>query len=131
MSYYKVKEVGDGVYRLVSAEAVFSELIVGDKKALLIDTGWGLGPLAETVKEITDKPLIVVNFHGHVDHVCGNNQFEGDIYIHPRDMELVKAHGSRIMKEYILAQSGGDDSKLLPQGFDKEAYLKHGNITYV
>lgn len=131
MSYYKVNEVEDGVYRLVSAEAVFCELIVGEEKALLLDTGWGLGPLADTVREITDKSLIVVNSHGHVDHVCGNNQFQGNIYIHPRDMELVKAHGSRMMKEFILAQSGGDDSQLLPEGFDKEAYLSDGNITYV
>lgn len=128
--YYNITEIETGVYRLTSAEAVFCELIVGEDKALLFDTGWGLGPLFDTVKEITDKPLIVVNSHGHVDHVCGNNQFEGDIYIHPKDMELVLQHGSTLMKGFILQKIEGDQN-FTKEGFDKEAYLKEGKITYI
>lgn len=128
--YYSVTEVEDGVFRLTSGEAVFCELIVGEARALLLDTGWGLGPLFETVKGITDKPLFVVNSHGHVDHVCGNNQFEGEIFIHPQDMELVKVHGGPVLKGFILQKMCGEDS-FIGEDFDKEAYLKDGNVTYV
>lgn len=35
-------------------------LVVGDTKALLFDTGIGVGNIAETVSKITHKPLSVV-----------------------------------------------------------------------
>ena len=43
---------------------------------MLIDTGYGYGNLKQVVKSITDKPLYIVNTHGHVDHTSGNAQFE-------------------------------------------------------
>ncbi len=64
-------------------------LLVGEEKALLIDTGWGAGNLREYVERLTDKPVIVFNTHGHLDHSGGNGEWEkvymlpggkGDIY---------------------------------------------------
>ena len=51
-------------------------MIVGKEKAMLIDTGHGYGNLKQVVKSITDKPLYIVNTHGHLDHTSGNAQFE-------------------------------------------------------
>ena len=45
----------------------------------------------EKRENITTKPLIVVNSHGHMDHSCGNYQFD-KVYIDKRDLELVKKH---------------------------------------
>jgi hydroxyacylglutathione hydrolase len=67
-------------------EAPFMYLLVGSKRALLIDTG-DIGdpsvmPLAETVMRLVPGdaqskiPLIVVHTHGHLDHREGNRQFE-------------------------------------------------------
>lgn len=55
-------------------------LIEGKDKALLIDTGYGVGNLADFVKTITNKPLIVVNSHFHPDHSAGNGEFE-EVYV--------------------------------------------------
>lgn len=51
-------------------------LLVGEKKALLIDTGYGDGDLREIVEKITDLPVMVVDTHGHLDHSGGNAFFE-------------------------------------------------------
>ena len=56
-------------------------LINGTEKALLLDTGFGLTDLKETISQLCGhKPLIVVNTHAHVDHNSGNNQFE-EVYV--------------------------------------------------
>lgn len=51
-------------------------LIVGNKKAMLIDTGYGEGDLPEIIRNITNLPVVVVNTHGHYDHTSGNPFFE-------------------------------------------------------
>lgn len=53
-------------------ENVYCYLLIGEKKALLFDTAYGNGNLREFVEEITDKPVMVVNSHGHFDHTGGN-----------------------------------------------------------
>ena len=45
-------------------------LLLGEDRALLIDTGFGLCKLDEAVKSVTDLPITVVNTHGHYDHVA-------------------------------------------------------------
>ncbi len=54
----------------------FIYLLEGDEKAMLIDTGYGQGDLRAYVEKLTDKPVIVVNTHFHVDHYGGNAEWE-------------------------------------------------------
>ncbi len=54
----------------------FMYLLIGSEKAMLIDTGYGEGNIREVVESITDKPLMVVNTHGHFDHSGGNGNWE-------------------------------------------------------
>ena len=131
--YYRCIAVGDGIYRFTSVENVFFELLVGEEKALLIDTGYGFGDVKGAVREITDKPLMIVNTHGHVDHTCGNYQFEEDIYISEADMDLLRRHNARTFREKSirLAQrvvdwESGQEVYGLPRQFDEAAYLDGG-----
>ena len=59
-------------------------LLIGNEKAMLIDCGMGIGDLRGAVERITDKPLIVVGTHGHLDHTANAIQFE-DFWLHPED----------------------------------------------
>ena len=93
---YTLRALEPGIYRIGNS-AVFMDLIVGGHHALLFDTGYGFGDLRGLVESITEKPLYVVNSHGHVDHACGNEQF-GGAYIHPLDMELCREHNGREMR---------------------------------
>lgn len=68
-----------------TGEAPFLYLLIGDSKALLIDTGDVTEaqkvPLASTVMSLLPSvggsklPLIVVHTHGHLDHRSGDAQF--------------------------------------------------------
>ena len=59
---------------------VYCYLLVGEEKALLIDTAYGVGNLRQFVEGITDKPVMVVNTHGHFDHTGGNAWWE-EVYL--------------------------------------------------
>ena len=115
---YTVTELEPGIWRIGNS-MVYMDLLVGTHHALLFDTGYGFGSLRDVVRGITDKPLNVVNSHGHVDHACGNEQF-GGAYIHQLDMELAMEHNGRDMRMAEL------DTAEVPMDFDLEAHLSLG-----
>jgi hydroxyacylglutathione hydrolase len=59
-------------------------LLVGAEKAMVIDLGMGIGDLRGAIEQITDKPLIAVISHGHVDHTAHAREF-GEVWINPKD----------------------------------------------
>ncbi len=61
-------------------------LIVGEKRALLLDTGIGIGDLKGLVEELTDKPYDVVMTHGHGDHIGGSGFFD-EFYLNEKDWD--------------------------------------------
>ena len=89
---FRLTWLGEGLFRIEN-NAVHMDLLVGTHQALLWDTGYGYDDLYTLVRRITDLPLFVVNSHGHVDHVCGNCQFDS-VFIHEADMELCRFHNS-------------------------------------
>ena len=95
--YYQVEEQ-DGYYRIGSPENVFCYLFVGSKQAALIDTRHGFGNLEQTVRSVTDKPLVIINTHGHCDHTGGNAQFEEVCYIGEKDIALCQEHSEAAMR---------------------------------
>jgi glyoxylase-like metal-dependent hydrolase (beta-lactamase superfamily II) len=61
---------------------VNSYLITGERRAVLFDSGLGIGDIAAAVRRLTPLPVTVVNSHSHWDHVGGNPLF-GDVRVHP------------------------------------------------
>ena len=74
--YFKNHVLFENVVHIEDPLGVFATLIIGQDKALLFDTAYGIGNLREHVEDLTKLPLIVVNSHGHVDHLCGNYHFD-------------------------------------------------------
>ena len=70
-TYYKPLKIAENIYHIYEPGNVYTTLIIGEEKALLIDTGYGFGDLAAFVRTLTDKPLEVVLTHGHTDHIIG------------------------------------------------------------
>ncbi len=64
-------------------------IIEGTKKAMLIDTGTKCEKLDEVVRQITQKPLLVMVTHIHPDH-AGNIKYFDQIYFHPGDTVLMR-----------------------------------------
>ena len=79
-------------------------LLEGEDKALLIDTGSGLGPLEKEVRGLTEKPLIIAITHGHADHIGGCHLFDVPSLMHPADMA--------VMKEMEKMTGSGDEFRI-------------------
>lgn len=82
-----IREVCPGIWLMDEAHEATGYLVVGREKACLIDTMNGLSDLSRAVREITDRPVTVINTHGHPDHIFGNVYF-GGAFMHPADLEL-------------------------------------------
>lgn len=67
--------IGEGVFEITEFGGVSLFLIEGSEKALLIDTGVGIGNLALWVGSLTNKPVDVLLTHNHRDHVGGAPRF--------------------------------------------------------
>ncbi|MBR4422471.1 MAG: MBL fold metallo-hydrolase [Erysipelotrichaceae bacterium] len=70
---------------------VWMYLIDGPEKAMLIDTGFGVGDLKSLVEKLVGKKeLIIANTHHHFDHAYGNSQF-AKVYCYEREVpQLIK-----------------------------------------
>jgi glyoxylase-like metal-dependent hydrolase (beta-lactamase superfamily II) len=64
------------------SEKVNSFLIVGETKDLLYDTGMGIGSIKDAIAEarrsegLPQREAMVLNSHGHLDHIGGNYEFD-------------------------------------------------------
>lgn len=87
-------------YRLVN-----TYLIEGEHTAMVIDGGGGVGNLAEDVRKLTDKPVILVATHGDGDHIAAAGCFE-KAYLHPLDKERVKMFPLDKMAEFMIRSRG-------------------------
>lgn len=94
---YDVEVIGDGVYRLHEFGAGNMYLVTGNERALLIDTGTGLGDLRGIVEELTELPVTVVATHAHPDHIGGMGNYK-KIHIHEDDTTHVKFWSSRLLR---------------------------------
>jgi len=101
------------------SQGTISYLIVGEKQALLFDTGMGIGDLRKVTADLTPLPVMVLNSHTHHDHVGSNWQFST---VSGMDTAFTRrsALGSReeAQAEIAAGQTCGD----LPEGFDPKAY---------
>lgn len=84
-----IKEMCPGVYLMDEGHESTGYLVVGEKFACVIDTMNGYNDLYKEVRKITDKPVFVINTHGHPDHIFGNVYFE-KAYMHPADLPIAK-----------------------------------------
>ncbi len=118
---YELKKINKETYEIVdmtiSSNKVMMYLLVGEKKAMLIDSGYGGLDLPAIVKTVTDLPVICVNTHGHLDHALGAYMFE-ESYLHSADVEVFKEHCTAESFEKIAY---GNGVKILPkESFPKE-----------
>jgi glyoxylase-like metal-dependent hydrolase (beta-lactamase superfamily II) len=125
--WFEVYKPAQGVFAIYEphqAEETISYLIVGEKRALLFDTGMGIGDLKKVIAQLTQLPIVLLNSHTHNDHVGDNWEFStiygSTIYGMDTDFTRQNARGSRLdaQAEITPDQICG----VLPKGFDSKAY---------
>lgn len=83
-----VTQIAENLYCISEFYLVNTYLLVGEERAILFDTGCGIGNIREICERITDKPITVLLTHGHFDHSGGLYHFtDCDIYMHPADLD--------------------------------------------
>ena len=125
-SFYKWKQLGEGVFHIQDLFSDYMYLVVGEEKAALIDTGMGFPGLRQLVERLTDKPVIVLNTHGHLDHIGGNDEF-GCIYLHPDDLAVYAEHGMESYRSGVIRdmarELGVELSKEIREAVEKYAIV--------
>jgi glyoxylase-like metal-dependent hydrolase (beta-lactamase superfamily II) len=138
--YVEVYQFYDNLYGLFNqncdgAGDVWMWLIIGPKKAMLIDTANGLGDMKGLVDEITGgMPLIVANTHIGPDHVLGNCRFD-KVYCHEYDWESIKNKCKPGAWDYLFDKNGNNiwlqfDKKDLPVYKDYELIAVKDGCTF-
>lgn len=85
------QKVSSSTTRIQAPSLELMYLVEGTEKAALIDTGSGLGSLRAYVEKLTDKPIVVLLTHGHVDHAMGASEFP-TVYMNHADDYIYKQH---------------------------------------
>ncbi len=120
------KKVYDWLYILDEVNTIYMYLIIGEKRALLFDTGYGFTDFRHLIDEVTDLPLTVVCSHGHDDHVLGCMQF-GEAYLSEKDFPLCRSNDNPEQKEkqiIAIKRKTPDFEDMI----DKEAYLTNTSL---
>jgi len=84
-----ISKLEKNMWVVETADKTTMYIIEGTKKAMLIDAGTKCEKLDEVIKQITQKPLIVMITHIHPDH-AGNIKYFDQIYFHPGDTVLMR-----------------------------------------
>ena len=83
---YPIVEFKPDTYEIDEFDCASMFLLVGSERAMVIDSGIGIGDLKGAIEAITDKPLTLVVTHGHEDHVGNAWQF-GAFHMNEKDWD--------------------------------------------
>jgi glyoxylase-like metal-dependent hydrolase (beta-lactamase superfamily II) len=91
----KIKKIFKDTYKITEKgkfSSVSMYLVIGSSFAVLIDSGYGSIDIPNLIKPIYSGKVIIINTHGHIDHIGGNKYYES--YINKIDIELYERHSS-------------------------------------
>ena len=109
--YAEVYQFRDNLYGIYTESLdgmgnVWSFLIIGPEKALLIDTGFGLGDLKGLCDQLTGgMEIILVNTHAHFDHAYGNFPF-GRVYCSEYEVPSMQSKNNPHIWDYLFDENG-------------------------
>jgi glyoxylase-like metal-dependent hydrolase (beta-lactamase superfamily II) len=116
---YRIRPGVFAIYEPHQQEEVISYLILGDKRALLFDSGMGISNIKKLVEHLTRLPVSVINSHTHNDHVGDNWRFSS-VYGMDTAFTRQSAKGSSADSQAEITPDMLCGS--LPAGFDPKTY---------
>lgn len=102
-----------------------SWLLIGKKKAILVDSAEPVQGLKTFVESLVNVPVMFVLSHAHFDHTFQLKEFD-EFWMHPADEKLL--HGAEGMPEYIDIPSKIhylEDGDVIDLGDDHQIQIKN------
>ncbi|MDC7287563.1 MBL fold metallo-hydrolase [Blautia schinkii] len=117
MITFQSQKISERVTRIMAPSEELMYLVEGSESAALIDTGSGIGSLGGYVRSLTDKPLVVLLTHGHVDDAMGAGEFDL-VYMNREDDYIYKRHAEEKFRRdglFLCTQAEQiEDGDILP-----------------
>jgi len=135
LEWYKIEKIDDITYVISEPhhwEDTNIYYLIGEKRNIVIDTGIGIWPIKNILKEIDDKDISVITTHVHWDHIGNHSEFE-NIMVHKSEEKWIK-NGIPLPIEVIRKNVIRDvNEELLPLDFNINDYelFKSNNIEIV
>ena len=112
---FECERITDHILRIKDGGDVCEYLVTGNKAAMLIDTGYGVGDLKGFIGSICDLPLKVYITHCHVDHAGGAYPFE-EVHMSHLELPLLERQTSLQFRKQMLSRRKEIEEKdYLPQ----------------
>jgi len=118
---YRLTEGTYAIYEPNQFEEAMSYLVEGEERAVLIDTGNGIGDLRAVVESLTDLPISVILTHEHYDHVAGAWRFEQiAAYDNAESLaRMAEGRSNESLQQYVTDEYLW---KPLPEGWDPSTW---------
>lgn len=123
-TWFTVEQIDEFSYAISEYghwEKVHSFLLVGNKKAVLIDSGLGIDNIKRITDQLTDLPIEVLTTHVHTDHIGSHGEFQ-TIFVHEDDKDWLVNGIQGLSLEQIRKDIGRDITKPVPETFDLTSY---------
>lgn len=102
-SSYHYTKIRENIWQIAEDKGVYCTLIKGKSMAVLMDTGFGCRNLRTFVEENISTPYMVINSHGHPDHIGGNHWFDM-VYASKEEWEIIRHFEEQVEKPYQLKE---------------------------
>ena len=113
---FRTEKVSGRITRIFALSGELMYLVEGDEKAALLDTGSGIGFFRSLVESLTDKPLVVLITHGHIDHAMGASEFPSEsVYINKEDAYIYEQHSTHAFRKAGLPMMGPAGEAVVPE----------------
>lgn len=87
------------------------------KEAMIIDPGDQTAKIKKVLQQYSLKPVMVINTHGHYDHIGSDDDFGVAVYVHQLDLPMLLDAKKNLSASFSLAYQVSTEIKTLQ---DKE-----------
>ncbi|MBQ1827472.1 MAG: hypothetical protein II126_05810, partial [Erysipelotrichaceae bacterium] len=116
-SVYQIRSNIFAIYEDKHFQEVISYLIIGSTKAMLLDSGLGVGDIKSVVDSLYQGEIIVAHTHTHFDHIGGDWQFD-EVNVPDHPVAIKRAENGLSKKEVGDNMAAGCCWQPFPRGFD-------------
>ncbi len=116
--WFRVEEFAPKTYQITEGGRWKMFLLIGEDRALALDSGVGAGDLKALEESLTDRPIDHILTHTHWDHIGSSHRWES-VGAHPNGKDCLAEDHTRRLREVFLNWGNGLP---FPEGFDPETH---------